>query len=251
MSANEDQRTTWRVLRTGPGDPAWNMALDEALLESFAPGDAPVLRLYRWAPPALSLGRFQAAREVAVPPGARLVRRITGGAAIHHRADEVTYSVVAPYALFGARDPRAAYHAVHGAIARALALLGVPLAPRSAPDARASLIGMCYANATDYDLVAGGKKLVGSAQRRRGHAFLQHGSLPVSRDPDVPGATSLAELVLGPLPSADGIERAIIDAFQERLARDVVHDAPRETETAAALRLVDGRYAADGWTFER
>jgi lipoate-protein ligase A len=251
VSANEDQRTTWRVLRTGPGDPAWNMALDEALLESFAAGDAPVLRLYGWAPPALSLGRFQAAREVVVPPGARLVRRITGGAAIHHRADEVTYSVVAPYALFGARDPRAAYHAVHGAIARALAALGVPLAPRSAPGAHASVIGMCYANATDYDLVAGGKKLVGSAQRRRGHAFLQHGSLPVSPDPDVPGATSLAELIEGPIPSTAAIEDAIVDAFQERLAMTPLHDAARETERRAAQRLLEGRYAADAWTFER
>lgn len=230
------------------------MALDEALLESFRPGDAPVLRLYGWAPPALSLGRFQAAREVALPPGARLVRRITGGAAIHHRADEVTYAVVAPYALFGAggaRDPRAAYHAIHAAIARALALLGVPLAPRSAPGAQASLVGMCYANATDYDLVAGGKKLVGSAQRRRGHAFLQHGSLPVSPDPDVPGATSLAELVVGPPPSRDEVELAIVAAFQERLAREVCHDAPRETEGDTARRLLNGRYAADAWTFER
>lgn len=251
MSANEDQRTTWRVLRSGPCDPAWNMALDEALLESFAPGDAPVLRLYGWAPPALSLGRFQAAREVVVPPGARLVRRITGGAAIHHRADEVTYSVVAPYSLFGARDPRAAYHAVHGAIARALAALGVPLAPRSAPGAHASLLGMCYANATDYDLVAGGKKLVGSAQRRRGHAFLQHGSLPVSPDPDVPGATSLAELIEGDLPSAATIENAIVDAFQERLATRALPDAASEAERSAAQRLLTGRYAADAWTYER
>src|SRR4051794_912579 len=107
------------------------MAVDEALLEARAEDDPPILRLYRWAPAALSLGRFQRAREVEVPPGATLVRRITGGSAIHHREDEVTYAVVAPYALFGRRDPRAAYEAVHAALARALERLGIALAPRA------------------------------------------------------------------------------------------------------------------------
>lgn len=249
MPASEP-RPTWRVLRTGPGDPAWNMALDEALLEAHRPGDPPVLRLYRWSPPALSLGRFQAAADVPVPPGATLVRRITGGSAIHHRSDEVTYSVVAPYALFGPRDPRAAYHAVHAAIADALVRLGVPLGPRSGAAGRAGLTGMCFANATDYDLVAGGRKLVGSAQRRRGHAFLQHGSLPVSPDPEVPGAVSLGELLDGPTPSPGRIEQAIVDAFQERLGPGE-DDAARETERALASDLLARRYGAAAWTFER
>lgn len=238
------------MLRTGPGDPAWNMALDEALLEAHAEGDAPVLRLYRWSPPALSLGRFQPAADVPVPAGAALVRRITGGSAIHHRTDEVTYAVVAPYALFGPRDPRAAYHAVHAAIADALARLGVPLAPRSAPIGRAGLTGMCFANPTDYDLVAGGRKLVGSAQRRRGRAFLQHGSLPVSPDREVPGAVSLTELLGGPAPPAESIEQAIVDAFQERLG-PAVDDAVRETERRRALGLLERRYASPAWTHER
>ncbi len=250
MPANEP-RPTWRLLRTGPDHPAWNMALDEALLEAHRPGDAPVLRLYRWSPPALSLGRFQAAGDVAVPPGAVLVRRITGGSAIHHRDDEVTYSVVAPYALFGPRDPRTAYQAVHGAIAEALTRLGVPLAPRAgAASGRAGLTGMCFANPTDYDLVAGGRKLVGSAQRRRGRAFLQHGSLPVSPDPAVPGAVSLRELLGGPPPPPEVIEQAIVDAFQERLG-PVASDATHETERALAQELVERRYGAAGWTHER
>lgn len=239
----------WRVLRTGPGAPAWNMAVDEALLEAWRPGDAPVLRLYRWAPAALSLGRFQPAADVVAPAGATLVRRITGGAAIHHRPDEVTYAVVAPYARFGARDPRAAYHAVHGALAFALARLGVAL-EGEAGRARAPLHGMCFAAATDYDLVAGGRKLVGSAQRRRGRAFLQHGSLPVSPDPGVPGAVSLAELVTGPPPDAAAIEDAIVDAFRERLG-GAGDDAMRETETALAERLAAARYGDPGWTLER
>jgi lipoate-protein ligase A len=235
------------------------MALDEALLEAWRPGDPPVLRLYGWDPPALSLGRFQAARELAVPAGAVLVRRLTGGSALHHRRDEVTYAVVAPYERFGRgsghrsgrRDPRAAYEAVHAALALALVRLGAPLAPRTTPAARhAPPRGMCFANATDYDLVAGGRKLVGSAQRRRGEAFLQHGALPVSADPTVPGAVALEELLEGPPLDRARIEAAIVEAFQERLG-PTVDDALREPERVLAGQLERARYGAPAWTFER
>ena len=101
----------WRVLDTGPGHPAWNMAVDEALLDRFD-GEMPILRFYRWEPEGLSLGRFQSA-DIEPPPGAVLVRRLTGGAAIYHRSDELTYSVVAPYGPFGGRGPRQAYHVIH------------------------------------------------------------------------------------------------------------------------------------------
>lgn len=241
----------WRVLRTGPAPAAWNMAVDEALLEARADGDPPVLRLYRWSPAALSLGRFQPAAEVAVPAGCDLVRRVTGGAAIHHREDEVTYAVVAGYDLFGDRDPRAAYRAVHGVIARALLVLGVPLAPRRAAIApRAVPHGLCYDQATDYDLVAGEKKLVGSAQRRRGRAFLQHGSLPISPDPASVGATSLEEL-LGRRPDPLEAEAAIVEALRDGLGAIPTDDALRETERNAAERIRRARYARDAWTFER
>lgn len=244
-------RVPWRVLRSGPGAPAWNMALDEALLETFADDDAPLLRLYRWRPAALSLGRFQPARELEPPPGAVLVRRITGGAAIHHREDEVTYSVVAPYRAFADASPRAAYAAVHAVIARALVDLGVPLAPRASAGQRsAHPAGWCYSQPTDYDLVVGERKLVGSAQRRRGRVFLQHGSLPRSPDPRAVGSTSLAELVESP-PSVEAIEDAIIAALESTLASRLVHDAMRETHRAAAQRIERARYGNPAWSFER
>jgi len=85
----------WRCLRSGPGAPAFNLACDEALLASR---DAPpVLRFYAWSPAALSLGRFQPDapfREPARRAGAVLVRRPTGGGAIHHD-DELTFALVA------------------------------------------------------------------------------------------------------------------------------------------------------------
>ena len=90
---------TWRLIDTGLLDGPTNMAIDEALLANFTPETStPVLRLYGWSPPALSLGRFQKAAEVldldrCREAGVPIVRRITGGGVIYH-AEELTYSLV-------------------------------------------------------------------------------------------------------------------------------------------------------------
>jgi lipoyl(octanoyl) transferase len=238
--------SAFRLLRTGVGEPAWNMALDEALLEGYAVEAPPILRLYGWAPAGLSLGRFQPSGGVEVPEGAVLVRRLSGGSAIHHRLDEVTYSVIAPYRIFGGLDPRLAYNAIHAAIEEGLARLGVDASSRDEASGRASRHGLCFANPTDYDLVVAGRKLVGSAQRRRGRAFLQHGSIPLSPDPRVPGASSLSCL-LGRTPTREEVEEALLAGFA-RLASSWNHDAVRETERASAEGLVRSRYGSASWT---
>jgi lipoate-protein ligase A len=162
----------------------------------------------------------------------------------------VTYSVVAPYSLFGDRDPRSAYCAVHAVIAAALEALGVPLEARTGSPARATTEGRCFSNPTDYDLVAGQRKLVGSAQRRKGQAFLQHGSLPLTTDPEAPGATSISELLGRPIDPRI-VEEAILAATSDRLAERLLDDAPRETERAQAERIERERYSARSWTLDR
>src|ERR1035438_5738432 len=90
---------TWRLIVSGPLDGVSNMAVDEALFSMFSPEvSLPVLRLYSWEPPAVSLGRFQIPDEVlnlekCAAEGVMVVRRITGGGMIFH-ADELTYSIV-------------------------------------------------------------------------------------------------------------------------------------------------------------
>jgi lipoate-protein ligase A len=120
---------TWRLITTFGADPGFNMGLDEALLEDeLAP---PTLRLYTWEPDTLSLGYFQKFAEVPAAsgidgrtPGA-LVRRITGGGAIHH-VHELTFSFVAPatHALYQGPIVES-YKRVHAAIAAALGELGI------------------------------------------------------------------------------------------------------------------------------
>lgn len=247
----------WRLLETGAGFPAWNMALDEALLLRFQEGDLPVLRLYLWKPGALSLGRFQSLSDVAsLPAGIPRVRRLTGGGALHHREDELTYSIVAAYSAFpGGKGagPRAAYHAVHEAIARGLGELGLAIANSShgpTEDARKPA-ALCYDRATDYDLtVQRGRKLVGSAQRRAGRTFLQHGAIPVSRDPYSRGAVALEEL-LGRKPSPAEVARAVTSGIETSLEVSLEPSVPRDDELELARKLAAERYTSATWTGDR
>ncbi|RMG12355.1 MAG: lipoate--protein ligase family protein [Planctomycetota bacterium] len=237
----------WRLLDTGAGDPAWNMAVDEALLAALPAEGPPVLRLYRWSPPAVSLGRFQPAAEVVPPPGAVLVRRPSGGAALHHQRDELTYAVVAPYSVFPDRRPRTAYEAIHAALRHALASLGVATGAPERPGA-APRHGMCFHAPTEHDIIAGGRKLVGSAQLRRGRAFLQHGAIPFSPSPLSPEAAALGRLCATP-PSPAALGAALTRAFGDVLGVRFVPDALRPRERDEAERLRAARYAAGEWTF--
>src|SRR5512142_2493749 len=90
---------TWRLLITAPARGAWNMAVDEAMLEHIGRGESmPTLRLYAWEPACLSLGQAQPYADVdrirLRQRGWDVVRRPTGGRAILH-TDELTYSIVA------------------------------------------------------------------------------------------------------------------------------------------------------------
>lgn len=174
----------WRLIL----DPALpgpvNMERDLALVNAVAAGASrPLLRLYAWSPPALSLGRFQEAGAVADQSACRrlgidLVRRPTGGRAVlHHR--ELTYSIVAPegHPLIP-RGVVEAYRLVNRGLVQAFAMLGVdaglaPAAGRGAGPAP----GSCFDIASAYDVLVAGKKVAGSAQLRSKGVFLQHGSI--------------------------------------------------------------------------
>jgi lipoyl(octanoyl) transferase len=199
------------------------MAVDEALLDDVVKSGGAFLRLYRWDPPTLSIGRNQPVDDVI--PDAPWVRRPTGGQAVWHE-HEVTYAVAVPIAHFGSL--RNAYCQIHTRIAAALRSLGVEAllaparparpAPAPAPAPAPPRQVSCFAAPVGGEIIAHGRKLVGSAQVRRGDAFLQHGSIllggsqPSSRN----GATTLAT-VLGRTVSFDEAASALIGAWGEPL----------------------------------
>ncbi len=162
----------WRVIQYSENDAAMNMAIDEAVMESVGAGGPPTLRFYGWKPGAVSIGYFQSlAREVdldaCAAAGVDVVRRRTGGGAVYHdNSGEITYSVIGKEDLFP-RDIIASYRLICGWITESLALLGIE---------------SCFAPIND--ITAGGRKISGNAQTRRGGVLLQHGTVLHSLDAD-------------------------------------------------------------------
>ena len=186
-----------------------NMARDEALLTRVGAGQAPpTLRFYYWDPPTISLGYFQtyADYESLAPPAGRLavVRRQTGGGAILHDR-ELTYSLALPLGhpllrthpaalseISGCGEPptgnglpnaASLYRHVHSAAAELLACLGVPVTFGPNDPGHSAQRGpfFCFERHAGFDLLAEGRKIMGSAQRRTPAAILQHGSLMLDR----------------------------------------------------------------------
>lgn len=183
------------------------MARDQALLERAIAGEGPFLRVYSWARPTLSLGYFQKEEEVAEDlTGVDVVRRFTGGGAILHDR-EVTYSVAVPATHAWAQlDVNGSYLEITRPLLQLLRSRLV-LAKFRGGDEPAVKTPNCFAGSACPDLVVQGKKLFGSAQRRKNGAILQHGSLLLDIDRELwarvfgprlgEGYISLAEVAPG------------------------------------------------------
>ncbi len=156
-----------------PHAAALNMALDEALLLS---ADRPLVRVYRWAKPAVSFGYFGKYAPIAAAwPGRELVRRMTGGGVVSH-GDDITYSIIVPIAHpFAQCSARESYCAIHGALAQWLATHGVSASLAHAPEGQGN--GVCFESPAEADVIAGGRKIAGAAQRRTREGLLYQGSL--------------------------------------------------------------------------
>ena len=229
--------TTWRYLDSGPAPGAKNMAMDEKLLAEAARGGAlPVLRFYTWDPPAVSLGRFQdEASSVDLAAcrkhGIDIVRRITGGRSVLHD-QELTYSIIAR-----ADDPQfpndilGTYKVIAQGLLAGLRGLGVDaeLVQRSGRHAEKvrpyARDPACFSSPSWFELVARGRKIAGSAQRRVSGAFLQQGSVLIDYDPDleaavIPGGGQAGVITcireeLGRAVSVDEVKRALLGGFAE------------------------------------
>ena len=246
------------------------MAVDEALLQCMADGGDPVLRLYGFAPPCVSLGRFQAAGDLGDDrlrrqDGVGLVRRPTGGRAVLHD-DEVTYAVVLGRHHLHPFGKRAAYRAAAGILLRLLPALGVqgaiqPGAGEAAPRAPDP---DCFRSTAEYEITAGRKKLVGSAQTTTRDAALQHGTIPLSsaytriarylrpRPTTAPGQVAAATSVAQETASRHSYEEALLLLATAAASELQVHRAEMSAaEARLARELEETRYACPRWTWSR
>jgi lipoate-protein ligase A len=241
-------RRILRLLDTGAGEPAHNMAVDEVLLAGA--GRRPTLRFYAWDPEAVSLGFFQPFERLGGRP---VVRRITGGGAILHR-DELTFAVAAPVGFLGeGGGVKASFHAVHRAIAAGLAHVGVKV--EGQVEVEVEVQGgvepfLCFERKSETDLTFRGRKLVGSAQRRSGRAVLQHGSIPLGSQASDCETLTVSAAAGRPV-SYDEVAGAVARGFREALDVDLEPGGLEPGEVEAARRLAVERYGADAWTARR
>lgn len=265
----------WRLLDTGPADGAWNMAVDEAMLEAGVAGLlVPTLRFYAWQPPAVSLGYFQTldqsiGLEEIARRGFGLVRRPSGGRAILHK-DELTYSVTVPdTGVADGKSVMGSYRSISRGIEAGLALLGLgaKLAERKGEERMRAqgLPTVCFAKAAKCDMTVEGRKIVGSAQTRRRGIIMQHGSVPIHIDPEehlavMPGdgvdEASKAKLMESACGVADALGRpvsyeelaaALAQGFSERLGIVLEPGELTEWELAKARELRETKYMTDEW----
>lgn len=266
----------WRLIRSGYQSGAMNMALDEALLQSVAQGRSlPILRLYRWRPATVTLGYAQSAAEdvnleACRAAGLEVVRRTTGGRAVLHDR-EVTYAVIAPVrqGLFEG-SVLDCYRVIAEALQLTLRNLGLDarLEPGRRPPAHARAErAVCFTAPSQYELLIDDCKVAGSAQKRQGKGFLQHGSLPLEMDLQLlgrilPGNSDLAVeqrfRKVGWLNrwsartlEVDEVEEALMDGFRERLGLRWRVSRPDASETVLAEQLYRDKYGRPEWTLDK
>lgn len=269
------EKTTWRLLEHSPTKGAWNMAVDEALLESVYNGESlPILRLYAWQPACLSLGHAQPFSEVNTSiiktHGWDIVRRPTGGRAILH-VDELTYAVIAPQT-----EPRVkggvleSYLRLSKALLEALRILGLkPQADEKYSDQKPiNQNPVCFEVPSNYEITVNGKKLIGSAQARRKESLLQHGALPLYGDlTRIISALNFAdetaqmeanarllahattiERELGIALSWQAASQAFQNAFKKELNLDLQPGQLTQQEVHRAQQLMEEKYDHPSWT---
>lgn len=230
------------------------MAVDEVLLESAAESGRPSLRFYRWSEPTLSLGYFQPLALRAAHRASRdcaVVRRQTGGGAILHDL-ELTYSLVVPSAHRLAADATRLYITLHEALQSVLDHYDVR-AELCAESARLSADDepfFCFERRAAGDVLVGGSKVCGSAQRRRRGAILQHGSLLFAQSKSAPQLPGILELTGKSLDAADVTERATTE-IGRRLRLALEPEGLSAAERDAAARAVSRRYGTADWNARR
>ncbi|HNJ12237.1 MAG TPA: biotin/lipoate A/B protein ligase family protein [Anaerolineales bacterium] len=265
----------WRLLYTPPSSGAWNMAVDESILEHIHRGESlPTLRLYSWNPPCLSLGHAQSFADVDVERlqanGWEVVRRVTGGRAILH-TDELTYSVTG-----GADEPVLAggvlesYNRLAQALLFAIRELGLPVEIKEhiSEPATLNLNPVCFEVPSTYEITVEGKKLIGSAQSRKKEGVLQHGSLPLTGDltricqalvfRDETARASAAqrllarattvESTLGVNPDWETAAQAFVKGFESQLGIHFQRGELSASESERAEELIQEKYANPSWT---
>jgi len=234
-----------KILETGNNVGSWNMAVDEFLLYNCK---EPILRIYGWSRPCISIGYFQNIDEVDYKKcndmNVDVVRRITGGGAVFHDI-ELTYSFVTknfPQSIMES------YKEISEVIIQALKNLGL--------DAKFSPLN---------DVTVDGKKVCGNAQTRKNSTLLQHGT--VLLEVDVEKMFSLLNVpiekisdkkildvknrVAGISKTFDQVSDALKSSVRDVFECELVPFKLNQEDLESCQKLMDEKFSSKNWTFRR
>lgn len=275
--------TTWYFINSGKQDPAYNMALDEALLDWHSEGlIPPVIRFYQWKPATLSIGYFQRVNrdvdlEAIKEMGLGFVRRPTGGRAVLHDK-ELTYSVIVSedYPEMP-KTVTEAYRVISEGVLQGFRELGlraefsVPESEQQKLDLNQPKSAVCFDAPSWYELIVEGRKVAGSAQTRQKGVILQHGAILVDLDEDMyikcfkfesneqkdsalkrlnQKAVSINKILSNPLEVKDVIPAFKI-GFTKALQLDLVEYVLTAEQEQYVQNLATTRYRSDEWNFRK
>jgi lipoate---protein ligase len=237
-----------RILETGYNSGPWNMALDEVLMYC-ANYDIPILRLYGWQPPAVSIGYFQSMdEEVDVKKckqmGIDVVRRITGGGAVLHES-ELTYSFITK---IYPKNIIESYDLICDPVVMCINKLGfnAKFAPLN-------------------DIIIDNKKVSGNAQTRKKNILLQHGTILL--DVNVEKMFSVLKIpsekikdkmindvnarVMGLNRTFEQVAYNLKESFSEKFGAEIIADNLTMEEKENTKKLASGKYTSDPWNWKK
>lgn len=171
------------------------MRLDAELLATLS--DRPILHLYSWAEPSLTYGYFiKPEKFIHAGSSIAMSRRPTGGGIVFHTAD-LAFSVLVPTTSQNTLDN---YNYINSFVLKAVKkFLGsnpnlLPNEPVALDEASRHF---CYAKPTKYDVMLGGRKIAGAAQRQTKQGFLHQGSIAIAvpRELDILKHDSVREAI--------------------------------------------------------
>jgi lipoate-protein ligase A len=181
-------RKEWHlILDKVPQKGSWNMAVDDYLFQSLGQEPATYLRFYQWDRPTVSIGYSQKVTQIVdlekcQAMGIDIVRRITGGKLVLHH-EEVTYSICSSDRVLFTSKLMNSYRLISEALMRGLEEMGIKCSlAASTPSSYAKGLLPCFSLPARNEIETGGKKIIGSAQKRKGDRFIQHGSIPLKKD---------------------------------------------------------------------
>ncbi len=247
-----------------PLEGALNMAIDEWMFRKLTDAPQTWLRFYSWLRPTVSIGYSQNILKTVdikfcEEKGIDVVRRMTGGKLVLHH-QEVTYSLCSSDVEIFSSSLLRSYRLIAEALILGLKKMGLePYLAASSPDFYKKSTFPCFFYPSQNEIEVKGKKLVGSAQRRVGLKFIQHGSLPLEEESCLLKSVSNlegGEIRMASLSSALGRKvsfrwavKNLIEGFSEFFGVKLRRREFNEKDRLEISRLKE-RYLSREWTFK-